>query len=318
MSQEKRVVTVTINPAIDQTVSIPNFKAGAVNRVQSYQLNPGGKGINVAAFLADYGRPVTVTGFLGAANDEIFRRFFERKGIEDRFVRIAGQTRIGVKISDMAAMQTTDINFPGETPSPADVTSFFDILKELSAAHEWFVLSGSIPAGVSSDIYQKMVKTLAGRKVVMDTSGEAFRQALTAGPWLIKPNVDELQEFAGEKLDTPSDILRVARALMQKHGVSCVVVSMGKEGAIFVEGQETIWVVPPHVEVKSTVGAGDAMVAGIVAGKMSGLSLAESARLATAFSMSAITHIGSGLPSMEEVRSGMQQVEMRELSSSKE
>ena len=317
MSQEKRVVTVTINPAIDQTVSIPNFTTGAVNRVQSYQLDPGGKGINVAAFLTDFGQPVTVTGFLGAGNDEIFRRFFERKGIEDRFVRIAGQTRIGVKITDLAAMQTTDINFPGETPSPADIESFFEILKELSLAHEWFVLSGSIPAGVSTEIYQKMVKTLTGRKVVMDTSGEAFRQALIARPWLIKPNVDELHEFAGETLDTPTAILRVARALMLQFGISCVVVSMGKEGAIFVEGQETIWVVPPHVEVKSTVGAGDAMVAGIVAGKIQGLSLTDCARLATAFSMSAIAHVGSGLPSIEAVQSGMKKVTIRELSASK-
>ena len=96
--------------------------------------------------------------------------------------------------------------------------------------------------------------------------------------------------------------MQVARALMQRYNIASVVVSMGKEGAIFVEGDETIWAVPPAVEVKSTVGAGDAMVAGIVAGKIRGLSLAECARLATAFSMTAISHIGSGLPSIEAVR----------------
>jgi fructose-1-phosphate kinase PfkB-like protein len=120
MGQENRVVTVTINPAIDQTITIPNFTAGAVNRVQSSQMDAGGKGINVASFLADFGQPATVTGFLGADNDAIFRRMFERKGINDRCVRIAGQTRIGVKVSDEALHQTTDINFPGETPTPAD------------------------------------------------------------------------------------------------------------------------------------------------------------------------------------------------------
>src|SRR5512138_536002 len=148
MSQENRVVTVTINPAIDQTLTIPNFAAGIVNRVQSSQMDAGGKGINVASILSDFGQPATVTGFLGAGNDEIFRRMFERKGIEDRCVRIAGQTRIGVKISDEVLHQTTDINFPGETPSPLDITRLFDILTELSAAHNWFVLSGSIPRGV--------------------------------------------------------------------------------------------------------------------------------------------------------------------------
>src|SRR5512135_2928884 len=121
MSHENRVVTVTINPAIDQTIMIPNFTAGAVNRVQSSQMDPGGKGINVASFLADFGQPATVTGFLGADNDELFRQLFAQKGIEDRCVRIEGRTRIGVKISDEALRQTTDINFPGQTPSPADV-----------------------------------------------------------------------------------------------------------------------------------------------------------------------------------------------------
>ena len=314
MSQESNVVTVTINPAIDQTIAIPNFTAGAVNRVQSSQLDPGGKGINVASFLSDFGQPVTVTGFLGADNDEIFRRFFARKKIEDRCVRIAGETRIGVKISDEALRQTTDINFPGQAPSLADIEHLFDILRGLATSCEWFVLSGSIPAGVSAGIYREMVTMLSGKKVVLDTSGEGFRQAVAAGPWLIKPNVDELGEFAGKRLLTPEAIVQEARALVQRYGIASVVVSMGREGAIFVEGQEVVWAVPPSVEVKSTVGAGDAMVAGIVAGKIRGLALAECARLATAFSTSAITHIGSGLPSVEAIQVGMEQVTIRELS----
>ena len=314
MSQENRVVTVTINPAIDQTVSIPNFAAGTVNRVQASQMDAGGKGINVAAFLSDFGQPATVTGFLGSANDEIFRRLFVQKGIEDRCVRIAGATRIGVKISDMAQHRTTDINFPGQAPEPADIEQLFAVLRELAPEHEWFVLSGSIPAGVSAGIYGEMVRTLAGKKVVLDTSGEGFRQAVPVGPWLIKPNVDELREFAGERLDTSAAIVEVARSLMQRYNIASVVVSMGKEGAIFVEGEDTIWAVPPSVEVKSTVGAGDAMVAGIVAGKIRGLALAECARLATAFSMTAISHIGSGLPSIAAVESAREQVTIRDLS----
>jgi 1-phosphofructokinase len=319
MSQSNRVVTVTINPAIDQTISIPNFAAGTVNRVQTSRMDAGGKGINVAAFLADFGQPAAVTGFLGVDNDDIFRRLFVQKGIEDRCVRIAGATRIGVKISDMAQHRTTDINFPGQAPEPADIVRLFDILKELAADHEWFVLSGSIPAGVSSGIYGEMVKTLAGArvghapKVVLDTSGEGFRHAVAAGPWLIKPNVDELGEFVGQKLETSAAIVEVARSLMQRHQIASVVVSMGKDGAIFVEGNETIWAVPPSVEVKSTVGAGDAMVAGTVAGKIRGLALAECARLATAFSMTAISHIGSGLPSIEAVQSAKEKVTIREL-----
>jgi len=313
MDKENRVVTVTINPAIDQTIIIPNFTAGAVNRVQSSQMDAGGKGVNVASFLADFGQPATVTGFLGADNDGIFRRLFESKGIEDRCVRIAGQTRIGVKVSDEALHQTTDINFPGETPTQADIAHLFEILADLAATHEWFVLSGSIPRGVSDGIYAEMVQMLMGKKVVLDTSGEGFRQAVPKGPWLIKPNVDELSEYAGERLESSKAIVEQARTLMGRYNIHSVVISMGKEGAIFVEGDETAWAAPPAVQVKSTVGAGDAMVAGIVAGKIRGLSLAECARLATAFSVTAISHIGSGLPSVEAVLSAKEQVMIREL-----
>lgn len=314
MGQENRVVTVTINPAIDQTVTIPNFTAGAVNRVQSSQMDAGGKGINVASYLADFGQPATVTGFLGADNDAIFRRLFERKDIVDRCVRIAGQTRTGVKVSDEVLHQTTDINFPGEEPSPDDIKRLFEILTELAADHEWFVLSGSIPRGVSAGIYEEMLRTLVGKQVVLDTSGEGFRQAITAKPWLIKPNTAELSEYAGKPLESSSEILEVARAIMNSNNIQSVVISMGKEGAIFVESNETVWAVPPTVEVKSTVGAGDAMVAGIVAGKIRGLNLTECARLATAFSMAAISHIGSGLPSIETVQSAKDKVTIRELS----
>lgn len=314
MDEKTRVVTVTINPAIDQTISIPNFTAGAVNRVQSFQMDAGGKGINVASFLADFGQPATVTGFLGADNDLIFRRLFERKNIEDRCVRIAGQTRIGVKISDEALHQTTDINFPGETPNQADLERLFEILSDLKAGHEWFVLSGSIPHGTTADIYAQMVRAMAGKKVTLDTSGEGFRRAVPAGPWLIKPNVDELSEYAGKPLESPAAILKQARAMMAQYGIHTVVISMGRQGAIFVEGNETVWAVPPEVHVKSTVGAGDAMVAGIVAGKIRGLDLAGCARLATAFSMTAISHIGAELPSMEEVMAAREMVSIREIS----
>ena len=176
------------------------------------------------------------------------------------------------------------------------------------------MLSGSIPRGVSADIYAEMVRALAGKKVVLDTSGEGFRQAVPAAPWLIKPNVDELSEYAGKPLDSPTAILGQARAIMSRYKIHSVVISMGQEGAIFVEGDETVWALPPPVEVKSTVGAGDAMVAGIVAGKIRGLTLAECARLATAFSVTAISHIGSGLPSIEAVQSARERVTFRNLS----
>jgi 1-phosphofructokinase len=313
MKSENKIVTVTINPAIDQTVAVPNFTAGTVNRVQSIQMDAGGKGVNVSSNLADFGVASIATGFLGVENDEIFQRFFAHKGIEDRCVRIHGQTRTGVKIIDEVGQRTTDLNFPGQAPSPVDVERLFAILQELLATHEWFVLAGSIPAGVSTGIYYDMLQALSGAKVVLDTSGEGFLRALAGSPWLIKPNIDELQELVGHPLESVNSILEAARQISQQYGIACVVVSMGKEGAIFCEGEQAIWAVPPPVQVVSTVGAGDAMVAGIVAGKIKGFRLVDCARLATAFSVSAISKIGSGLPAVQVVQTRMEQVTIRKL-----
>ncbi len=307
------IVTVTLNPAIDQTLTIPNFTAGMVNRVQAARLDAGGKGVNVASFLADFGQPASATGFLGADNDGLFCRLFAQKGIADRCVRIAGQTRIGIKIADPAQRTTTDINFPGQAPTPADIERLFAILRELAATHEWFVLSGSIPAGVPAGIYADMVVTLAGKKVVLDTSGDGLRQGVTAGPWLIKPNVDELRQLTGGCLETHAEIIEAARALIHQHAISSVVVSMGREGALFIEGDAALVAVPPAVEVRSTVGAGDALVAGIVTGKRQGLPLAECARLATAFAVTAIGQVGHGLPSVAAVLAAREQVVIRRL-----
>lgn len=314
MNQNIKIATVTLNPAIDWTVAILDFKAGQVNRVEREQSDAGGKGVNVASVLADYGFTLAVTGFLGAENSPIFEQLFARKKIEDRFVRIAGRTRVGIKIVDEANRETTDLNFPGQAPTEADVAQLFRIVEELTGDCQWFVLAGSVPAGLTPHIYGELVKLIKskGRTVALDTSGEALRQALPAAPTLVKPNIDELQELVGQRLETQAAVIQAARSWLAR-GMQTVVVSMGAAGAIFVEADEVVLAQPPQVIVKSTVGAGDAMVSGTVAGKMQGFSLADCARLATAFSTSAVSQVGSGLPSPEIIENFKNQVTINHL-----
>ena len=311
MKTDAKIATITLNPAIDQTVAIPNFSAGSVNRVQNFRCDAGGKGVNVAAFLSDYGFPVTATGFLGQENPHLFERFFKQKKITDRFVRIDGSTRTGIKIIDGVNQETTDINFPGQTPTPTDVQLLMKVIDELSTEYRWFVIAGSIPAGTAADIYREMIAAIAqkGGQVALDASGEGFRQAVTAVPALVKPNIDELQEFCGQSLDTQAEVIGSARRLLDK-GVQTVVVSMGEKGALFVEKDSAIRAIPPQVQVKSTVGAGDAMLSGMVAGKIENRSLKACARLATAFAVIAVAHIGAGLPPATSLESIEGQVEL--------
>lgn len=309
------IITVTLNPAIDQTLSIPGFAAGEVNRVAESRSDAGGKGVNVASCLSDLGLEVIATGFLGAENAALFENFFERKRIVDRFIRIAGSTRVGFKIVDGQAEQTTDINFPGLSPRDQDLTELRERIASLATPGGWFVLSGSIPLRVPDDIYATLIDAIhaKGASVVLDTSGPALRQALAGGPDVVKPNVDELSELVGRALDTPGAVLEAARSLLDR-GVRRVVVSMGSSGAVFVDGGESLLARPPQVKVRSTVGAGDAMVAGIVAATLDDLPLEEVARMATACGALAVTRIGAGIEDLAELESLKSEVEIESLS----
>lgn len=305
-----QVITVTLNPAIDQTVTIRDFTAGAVNRVESLRSNPGGKGVNVASALADYGHSVAATGFLGRENAAVFEELFARKDIADHFVRIAGQTRCGIKISDPARGETTDINFPGAAPEPHEIDALRQRLVELSELdHAWIVLAGSVPPGVDPAIYRELTELFRerGQKVVLDTSGEPLRHALEAAPHIVKPNIHELEEILGRTLDTRDHVVEAARELIAR-GTALVAVSMGAEGALFVAADEVVTARPPSIQVRSTVGAGDAMVAGIVAGQIRELPLADCARLATAFSLDALVRGESGITSHAAIEASMQEV----------
>jgi 1-phosphofructokinase len=309
-----RVVTVNLNPAIDQTTNVPNFTAGAVNRVVREQSDAGGKGVNVASFLARTGHVVAVTGLLGQDNAGLFERLFVENGIVDRFVRIPGSTRVNVKIVDDVQDRVTDINFPGLRPSVHDVAELTAAVDTLAETTEWFVLSGSVPAGVPTDIYAALIARLKlhGRTVLLDASGPPFAAAIEAAPDVIKPNIDELEELLGRRLEDEDAIVAAARSLLSR-GLRTVAVSMGARGAIFVEAGGAVLAVPPKIVVKSTVGAGDAMVAGLIAGKLQSFDLGECARLATAYSLGALGEIGPRLPAPEILRTFAPAVTIRHL-----
>lgn len=315
------VVTVTLNPAIDQTLTIPGFAAGQVNRVASSRSDAGGKGVNVASFLADLEMEVVATGFLGADNAGLFEDLFARKGIEDRFVRIAGSTRVGIKIVDDrsgSSGTTTDINFPGLSPRPEDVDELLGRIAGLAAPGRWFVLSGSLPPGVPAGLYATMIEAIHARggNAVLDTSGPALREAVAAGPnavpEVLKPNVEELGELVGEVLETPDAVREAAESLLER-GVRRVAVSMGGEGAVFLENGRALVARPPAVPVRSTVGAGDAMVAGIVYALYRGLPLEDLARLGTASGAYAVTAVGPGIGDPLRYRELMESVRIERL-----
>lgn len=290
------VVTVTVNPALDQTLWIPGFAAARVNRVEREVVRPGGKGVNVAARLAELGVSVAATGLLGNDNAAPFVALMADRGIEDGFVRQPGATRIGVKIVDPVGDRTTDINFPGEPPDARSLVDLEDRVSALAGGASWIVLAGSLPPGVPTDLYRRLIEVAheRGASVALDTSGEALRRAVEARPDLIKPNEHELEDLVGRRLDRPDDVLDAARELAD-FGLEFAVVSMGAQGALFCRRDLLVHAAPLQVPVASTVGAGDAMVAGVIAARLGHLPLHAVAAFATACSASAISAVDARL-----------------------
>lgn len=298
-----RVATVTLNPAIDLSAGVRDFVPGAVNRVLWEQEDPGGKGINVAAFLAAFGVDVAATGFIGRENESAFRALFAAKAIDARFVPVAGRTRTNIKMIDQAKRpeQVTEVNFPGFTANAAGLEALESILDRLAEDHDWFVLSGSLPAGVPRSTYARLIERLKGkgRRVMLDTSGAALVAGLEAQPHVVKPNIDELGEIMGRRLTHATAAATIDD--LHRQGIETVIVSMGPDGATFSDSRQRLRAIPPSVTIRSTVGAGDAMVAGYLIGVLRGQPLAERAKLATAFSVGVLSMLGPRLPPPSEV-----------------
>jgi 1-phosphofructokinase len=307
------IVTVTLNPAVDETVRLERLERGAVHRALDVRHDPGGKGVNVACCLADWGLPVTATGFLGADNARLFETMFAAKGIRDRFVRVPGATRVNIKLVD--ATETTDINLPGLRATPEALAALDSRLSGLGR-QDLAVLGGSLPAGCADGQYAAMVASLGrqGVRVLLDASGPSLDAALGAPvlPWCVKPNRHELAAWAG-KADASVTELVAAAGELRRRGVALAVVSMDADGAFFFSDEGALWARLPAAAVASTVGAGDAMVAGIAAASERGGDLERVARLATAFAVAKLGRVGPNLPGPETVESLAGQVELTEI-----
>lgn len=307
------ILTVTLNPALDMTGSLDTLKVGKVNLMDAGSLHPAGKGVNVAKVLCDLNNSVSVSGFLGADNDGDFKTLFTQINASDRFVRIDGATRINVKLVEGNG-EVTDLNFPGATVSAEQKAAFEQTLFELAQQNELIVLAGSLPAGITPADLAGWVEQLAtlGKKVVLDSSRDALKAALSAKPWLIKPNEDELSEWAGRELNTQEALMAVGEQLAAT-GISHVVISRGADGVLWFHDGRWLKSQPPRMSVVSTVGAGDTLVAGFCHGLNAGHSAEETLRFATALSALAVSQVGVGVPSVAAVEQLAQQVEITAL-----
>ncbi|KQA21944.1 1-phosphofructokinase [Vibrio metoecus] len=308
-----KVVTITLNPALDLTGSMNQLNVGSVSLVEQSSLHAAGKGVNVAKVLSELGADVTVTGFLGRDNQELFCQLFNQLGVRDEFIRIDGATRINVKLVEHNGA-VSDINFPGITVTQADIDAFEATLLRLAQDHDYFVLAGSLPKGISPQRCAGWISQLRSmnKKVLFDSSREALMAGLEAKPWLIKPNDEELSQWCGKELTTLKECQQAASQLAQKE-IENIVISMGANGVMWLNENGWLHAKPPKMQVVSTVGAGDTLVAGLCWGHMQHMEKDDLLRFATALSALAVTQVGVGISDKEQLNTLQQQIQVSAL-----
>jgi len=301
------IITVTMNPAVDKTAELDDFVLGGVNRLKNVVMDAGGKGINVSQTLRILNKPNMACGFLGGPNGDTIRLALQKQMIMSDFVTVAGgETRCNLKVKSIFGM--TEFDEPGPKVSQEELQLLMDKLKRHAKPGTMFVLAGSLPEGVPTDIYKTMTEMLhqCGCKVFLDTGGEPLRLGLEAQPEYIKPNLAELRDLFDYHDEFASNEAMVAwtkeKAVeLLGRGPRMVSVSLGASGGVFTDGIETIYAPAKKVDVISPVGAGDAMTAAIAYCLDSNMHFHDTIRYAIAVSCGACTTDGTKPPSREVI-----------------
>ena len=259
------IYTITFNPALDYISKVDNFEIGKINRTKEEKILPGGKGLNVSTVLKNLGFHSTALGFIAGFTGKELKTEIEKYGIQTDFIEVKeGITRINVKISSDVE---TALNGNGPIITEADIEKLLEQISKFNN-EDIVILAGNIPKGIKNNIYEIICSKLEknGVTFVVDSTKELLINVLKYKPFLIKPNKEELEETFKEKIETKEEIIVHAKKL-QQIGAQNVLISLGGEGAILVttEGKE-YYSKAPKGKVLNTVGAGDSMVAGFIAG----------------------------------------------------
>ena len=296
------IYTVTLNPSLDYVVDVDDFELGRTNRAVSERLYAGGKGINVSFVLKNLGFESTALGFSAGFTGEEIKKQIQERGITENLITVLnGQSRINIKLR---GQQETEINGMGPDIEKEHIQQLLKKLSVLSPG-DYLILAGSVPMKINDTIYYDILKTLdkKGIKAVVDTTGDLLLNVLKYHPFLIKPNIHELSELFSTEIKTKEDEVQYGLKL-QDMGAQNVIVSMAGDGAVFIcENGEIYKSEAPKGVVKNSVGAGDSMVAGFLAG------FCETKDFAKAFKMGVCTGSASAfsedLATKEQVRQVM-------------
>lgn len=289
------ILSVTLNPSVDHALFVHEIRLGDVNRPYRVETDAGGKGVNLSRVTAELGAPSAATGFLAGSAGEYVLGVLEHQGVRAEFAWLDGETRQNFSVEDDSDAPPTSFNSPGPRVTPSAYAEFLAICERLAQEATYVAISGSIPPGVADDAVADLVHRFraAGDGVAVDCDGEVMRHAMRARPTLIKPNQNEAERLLGRPVpENPTEAIEAAHALREM-GAESVILSLGKHGAVLARAEGTWIAVPPEVETRSTIGSGDSMLGGFLAGWRQGLSDEDALRLGTACGAATATTNGT-------------------------
>lgn len=303
------IYTVTLNPALDRELTVPDLVFDEVLRATEMRIDYGGKGFNVSRALAALGAESVALGFVGGKTGEKLEAGLASLGITTCLTQVAEETRTNVSIVPENAAHHIKVNEVGPTISSGEQDILIARVDDMARPGDWWVLSGNLPPGVSDTIYADLIQSVhsAGARAILDTSGAPLRYGCEAGPFVAKPNSREAGELTGMRVHTPGEA-RVAAQAVHTMGVRIVLVSLGKRGALLSDGENTWMAEPPEIEERNPIGAGDASVAGLVWGLDQGLPLPDVLRWSVACGAAAASLDGTAVGTYTIVESLVHQV----------
>ena len=277
------ITSISLNPSIDRMLVVENFTPGGLNRVVEKRDTAAGKGINVALAVSALGLDAECVGFMYRDSGSLFEKRLMINSTPFDFVWCEGEVRTNIKVFDRAAGVVTELNESGTTIGEEEIAQMTEMVCRHAENSDYLVLSGSLPPGCPQDYYRTLINAVEGLgcRCVLDADGDRLKYGLQARPFMIKPNRYELETMIGRKLDGIADIRDAARKYIDL-GVEIVAVSLGADGALIASADDTLYAPRMNIEVKSTVGAGDSMVAGLVAGFMADRTLEDTFRMGVA------------------------------------
>ncbi len=298
-----RIVTVTFNPCIDKSTSISCLLPEKKLSCSIPKLEPGGGGINVARAIKRLGGEALAIYPAGGYTGKCFRRLLEKENVPSIMVETRNETRENIIVYDESSALQYRFGFPGASLSDEEWQNILQVVEDANDV-EYIVASGSLPPGVPSDIFASLaiIAQQKNARFIVDSSGQPLKNALGEGVFLIKPNLVELSFLVDKDRLEGDEIMVAAKQLVTENKCRVVVVSMGKNGALMVSGNSTLEIVPPFVETKSTVGAGDSMVAGIIFSLSEGESIETAVQMGVACGTAATMNTGTELCRPEDVR----------------